>query len=80
MARRPQAAPSFTKLYARVQRRRARCGMGSVRCSAMCGLDSPMCSLVARAPEGGGVCGPGSCLHLLAGARPNLDAEKAGVV
>jgi hypothetical protein len=46
----------------------------------MCGLDSTVCSLVARTPEGGGVCGPGSCLHLLAGARPNLDAEKAGVV
>ncbi|CAM6019529.1 unnamed protein product [Sphagnum balticum] len=58
--------------------------MGSVRCSAVC-------SLVARTPEGGGVCGPGSCLHLLAGAGTqsrcgksslrdgtDLDAEKEG--
>jgi hypothetical protein len=61
MARRPQTVPSFTKFYARVQVRKAWCGTGSVRCSAVC-------SLVARTPEGGGVCGPGSCLHLLAGA------------
>jgi hypothetical protein len=76
MARRPEAAPSFTKLYARVQGRKARCGTGSVRCSAVCGLDSAVCSLVARTPEGGGVCGSGSCLHLLAGAGAQSRCEK----
>jgi hypothetical protein len=53
-------------VYARVQGRKTWCGAGSVRCRAVCGLDR--CSLVARTPEGGGVCGPGSCLRLLAGA------------
>ncbi len=48
--------------------RAKRCGTGSIRCSAVCELDSTVCSLVARTPKGGGVCGPGSCLHLLAGA------------
>jgi hypothetical protein len=53
-------------VYARVQGRNTWCGAGSVRCSAVCGLNR--FSLVARRSEGRGVCGPGSCLRLLAGA------------